>query len=387
MTSKPFHARASAAAAALLLFLSACGGGGGQPAGTTAAVPPETLTVTLTADQEVGSIVSGAIGTATLSLDRANATLSGTVSVDGVTPTAAHVHTGAAGTNGSVLLNMTVNATGATLASSTLTAAQLASLDAGELYVNVHSAANAAGEIRGQIGREVYTASLTGSQETTPVATAATGTGGLVLNPVTRALTGEISVSGLTPAAAHIHIGAFGSNGGIAVNLQDHGGHGHYEVPAGTVLTEAQVASLRAGELYFNVHTAANAGGEIRGQIGRRVLLATADGAQEVPPNGSAATGAGSIVYDPATRAVSGSLRLTGMTATAAHIHTGVAGANGGIAVNLAEAAPGSGVWAVPANTRLTADQAKALLGNGLYFNAHSAAVPTGEIRGQIILQ
>ena len=388
MTFKPFPVRAFALTAALLLLLSACGGGGGDSPPAPASVPAETLSVSLTPAQEVGTpIASGAIGTATLSLDRANGVLSGTVIVDGVAPTAAHVHSGAAGTNGGVLLNMTINATGATLAASTLTTAQLASLDAGELYVNVHSAANASGEIRGQIGREVYTASLTGSQETTPVATAATGTGRLVLNPVTRALSGEVSVSGLTATAAHIHVGAFGSNGGIAINLQDHGGHGHYEVPANTALTEAQVASLRAGELYFNVHTAANAGGEIRGQIGRRVLLATADAAQEVPSNGSTATGAGSIVYDPATRAVSGSLRLTGMTATAAHIHTGVAGANGGIAVNLAETAPGSGVWAVPADTRLTADQAKALLANGLYFNAHSAAVPSGEIRGQIIAQ
>lgn len=386
MTLKPFAARTSVVAAAFALLLSACGGGN-DPA-PVAVVPPETLSVVLTADQEVGTpVVSGAFGAATLSLDRANATLSGTVTVDGMTPTAAHVHTGAAGSNGGVLLSMTVGAAGASLPATTLTTAQLASLDAGELYVNVHSAAFAGGEIRGQIGREVYTASLTGAQETTPVASTASGSGRVELHPLTGALTGEVSVSGLTPTMAHIHIGAFGVSGGIVVGLEDHGGHGHFQVPANTVLTPAQMASLRAGDLYFNVHTAANAGGEIRGQIGRRVLLASATGAQEVPSNASSATGSGFVVYNPATRAIQGSLTLTGMTATAAHIHSGAAGVNGAIAVHLSETAAGSGVWAVPAGTVLTAGQAQALLANGLYFNAHSAAFAGGEIRGQISLQ
>ena len=59
------------------------------------------------------------------------------------------------------------------LAPTVLTPAQLASLDAGELYVNIHSAANPTGEIRGQLGREVYTAVLSGGQETNPVASVA----------------------------------------------------------------------------------------------------------------------------------------------------------------------------------------------------------------------
>ena len=38
-------------------------------------------------------------------------------------------------------------------------------------------------------------------------------------------------------------------------------------VPGGVVLTDAQYAALVAREIYFKLHTAANAGGEIRGQI------------------------------------------------------------------------------------------------------------------------
>lgn len=386
MTLMPITLRTSALAAAAAFLLAACGGGGyDEPA--PAPAPAETLAAVLTADQETGSVASGAFGSATLTLDRSTRTLSAMVTTDGVTATAAHIHAGAAGSNGAVVLPLTVSANGAALASTVLTQGQLDSLDAGELYLNVHSAAHAGGEIRGQIGREVYSAKLTGLQETNPVTTAATGSGRLVLNPVTRALSGEVELQGVTATAAHIHAGAFGSNGAVVIALEDHGGHGHYTVPANTVLTPAQVDALRAGELYFNVHSAAHAGGEIRGQIGRRVFLATASGASEVPSNGSAASGTAFVTYDPATRGIKGSLTLSGMTASAAHIHMAAAGVNGPIAVYLVETAAGSGVWAVPANTRLTAEQAAALLNGGLYFNAHSAAFASGEVRGQLIAQ
>jgi hypothetical protein len=374
--------RGAAIASAASVLLVACGGGGDD----TPAVPPETLSVVLSADQEAPTpVASGATGSAMLSLERATRTLSGNVSVDGTVPTLAHIHAGAAGSAGAVVLPLTVSGSGASLAATVLTQAQLDSLDAGALYVNIHSAASPTGEIRGQIGREVYTAKLSGAQETTPVTTSASGGGHLVLNPVTRALSGEVEVEGVTATVAHIHVGAFGSNGAVQITLVDHGGHGHYTVPDNTVLTAAQVDSLRAGELYFNVHSAANPGGELRGQIGRQVLLAQASGAQEVPSNGSAASGRGFITYNPANRAIQGSITLTGMTATVAHIHMAVAGANGPVVVGLTETAPG--VWSVPANTALTAAQAQALLTGGLYFNAHSTAFPGGEVRGQITAQ
>ena len=70
------------------------------------------------------------------------------------------------------------------------------------------------------------------------------------------------------------------------------------------------------------------------------------------------------------------------MTATAAHIHMGATGANGPVIVPLTDV--GAGVWNVPANTVLSADQFKAYKQGNLYFNAHSTAFPGGEVRGQI---
>ena len=381
-----FSLRVSALAAAAAFALAACGGGGYGDTPAPAA-PKETLSAVLTADQEIAGVDSGAFGSATLTLDRYSRTLTANVTLDGVTPTAAHIHTGAAGGNGGVAYTLALSGNTATLASQMLTEAQLASLDAGELYLNVHSAANAGGEIRGQIGREVFTASLTGLQETNPVGTTATGSGHLVLNPLTRALSGEVEFTGVTGTAAHIHTGAFGSNGGVLVTLIDHGGHGHFTVPDNTVLTQADVDKLRAGELYFNVHSAAHAGGEIRGQIGRRVLIASASGAQEVPSNGSAATASGFVSYDAKSRKIAGSFTVSGMTATVAHIHIGAPGVNGTVVVPLTETSAGSGVFTVPADKQLSADEAKALLGGGMYFNAHSASFATGEVRGQLIAQ
>ena len=151
---------------------------------------------------------------------------------------------------------------------------------------------------------------------------------------------------------------------------------------AGATLTDAQIASLNSGGLYFNAHSAAFLGGEIRGQIARNVRYASMIAAEEVPTNASTATGTGTLVVDPATRTASGSIILTGMTATAAHIHVGALGVNGAVIVPLAQTTPGT--WSVPASTIFTADQLKAYKQGNLYFNAHSAAFPGGEIRGQI---
>jgi hypothetical protein len=378
--------RACAVAGAAALALVACGGGGDDATATAAA--SETITAALTGDQEApASVNTAATGSATFSLDRATRTLSGSVTLDGVVPTVAHIHAGAAATAGPVSVALAVAGNAVTLAPTVLTPAQLASLDAGELYVNIHSAANPTGEIRGQLGREVYTARLSGAQETVPVASAATGTGFLVLNPVTRALSGQIELQGISTTAAHVHAGAFGTNGPVIVELEDHGGHGHYTVPANTVLTQAQVDSLRAGGLYFNAHSTAHPTGEIRGQIGRRVLQAAATGAQEVPSNGSAASGRAFVAYDFATRNIEGRFTVSAMSATVAHIHAAAPGANGPVVLGLAETTPGSGDWSVPANSRLGATQAQSLLDGGFYVNAHSAAFAAGEIRGQLTAQ
>ena len=111
------------------------------------------------------------------------------------------------------------------------------------------------------------TAILSGVQQTTSVATNATGYGSVVVDPNTRGLTGSVTFTGVTATNAHIHTGAAGANGAIAVGLAVDNSTHTATIPVGTVLTQAQYDDLLAGKLYFNVHSSANSGGEIRGQV------------------------------------------------------------------------------------------------------------------------
>lgn len=120
-------------------------------------------------------------------------------------------------------------------------------------------------------GGTSYVATLDGAQETPPVATAASGSATLTLNP-DDSLTYSVTTTGLTGTMAHIHSGAVGVPGPILINLA-----GGPTTWAGTTaaLTAEQLALLRGGTLYVNVHTAANVAGEVRGQI---AFAATASG-------------------------------------------------------------------------------------------------------------
>jgi hypothetical protein len=388
MRPLPFFNRQAAALVLVASGLTACGGGYDPELAPALApdVTPELTQVTLTGEQEAPNLITtAAIGNATLSLNRSARTISATITIDGMVPTLAHIHAAEAGSAGPVVFPMTVSGSTATLAPTVVSTDQLATLDAGGFYFNVHSAENPAGEIRGQIGREVFVAQLTGSQENPPSTSTATGAGRLVLDPITRQVSGEIELQGIEATLAHVHTGAVGVNGPVLIGLLDHGGHGHFTVPEGTVMTAADVDKLHSGGLYFNAHSTVNPNGEIRGQIGRRILFASASGAQEVPAVATTATALGFIAYDAATRRVGGALSVDGFSPVAAHIHQAPDGANGPIIVNLAQATAGSSNWVTPTNAAaLTVDQAKALLAEGTYFNAHSSDHPNGEIRGQL---
>ena len=114
------------------------------------------------------------------------------------------------------------------------------------------------------------------------------------------------------------------------------------------------------------------------------VKIAVMSPTQEVAEVSSLATGTGTLLIDPSIGNITGSITTSGMTAIAAHIHTGVAGANGPVIVSLVQDSTVPARWNVPANTVLTIAQQDLFNSGGLYFNAHSAAFPSGEIRGQI---
>ena len=107
---------------------------------------------------------------------------------------------------------------------------------------------------------------LSGSKEVPPVTTSATG-GGTITVGDDKSVSGSVKTSGVAATAAHIHIGARGKNGPVIVPLAKGSDGSTWSVAAGAKLTDAQYDAYKAGNLYVNVHSAANKGGEIRGQL------------------------------------------------------------------------------------------------------------------------
>lgn len=101
---------------------------------------------------EVPPASTSAYGTATVNVT-ADRRVAVTVSVVDMTATAAHIHEGAPGANGPVIVPLTKISDNAFVApdSARLTEAQYASYKAGNTYVNVHSAKFPGGEVRAQI--------------------------------------------------------------------------------------------------------------------------------------------------------------------------------------------------------------------------------------------
>ena len=136
---------------------------------------------------------------------------------------------------------------------------------------------------------EKFTATLLAANEVPPVnLPGATGTATFTLNAAGDQLTYTMSASGLTGAAtnAHIHLGAAGVavSGNVIVPLAFNAGAtaGTVSVTAPPPITATSVtgttggvantfasllAAMRNGTAYVNIHTAANGGGEIRGQL------------------------------------------------------------------------------------------------------------------------
>ncbi|MEP6942513.1 MAG: CHRD domain-containing protein [Betaproteobacteria bacterium] len=109
------------------------------------------------------------------------------------------------------------------------------------------------------------TVALSGANEVPPVTTTATGSA-TVLIDADRSVRVTVSVAGMTPTASHIHEGAAGANGPVIVPFTKTGDM-TFASADGAKLTEAQYAAYKAGNLYINVHSAKNPGGEVRGQI------------------------------------------------------------------------------------------------------------------------
>ena len=108
--------------------------------------------VTLSGSQEVPPATTAASGSGTITVG-ADMSVSGSVTTEGVEAIAAHIHVGATGKNGPVIVPLVKTSSNvwSVPVGAKLTDTQYASYKAGDLYVNVHSAKYKGGEIRGQL--------------------------------------------------------------------------------------------------------------------------------------------------------------------------------------------------------------------------------------------
>jgi hypothetical protein len=112
-----------------------------------------------------------------------------------------------------------------------------------------------------------FKADLKASNEVPPVESKGSGTLTATYDTASKSLNYTVNYSGLTgdATAAHFHGPAYaGQNAGVVVPVT---GSAATPIKGSATLTDAQAADLMAGRWYFNIHTAANKGGEIRGQV------------------------------------------------------------------------------------------------------------------------
>ena len=112
-----------------------------------------------------------------------------------------------------------------------------------------------------------YKADLNGSSEVPAATTKGSGMVDAMYDTVSHKLNWTVTYSGLTGAATAAHFHGPAAPGANAPPVVPLSGSLASPIKGEATLTDAQASDLAAGKLYFNVHTAENKGGEIRGQV------------------------------------------------------------------------------------------------------------------------
>ena len=361
------------------------------------------FTVSLSGENSVPPVTTNATGTATLSLSEDLTELEYHITIEGLTPTAAHFHNGAFDGTGSVVktLDFGSSFTISGIWSSNdltepLTPELVIELMAGRIYLNIHTADNPTGEIRGNaVGFPGGFVILNGDNVVPPITTNAQGTLVFVIVGENRDLLYSVNVEGLTPTASHFHGGEAGANGSVLIPfglVNNHADSGFAQgEPSPKDLTDSLITEILTGNVYVNIHTSDNPSGEIRGQLsigqgtGTILLL---DGEQVVPAVSTVGTGTGFLKINNDKTSIEYDITISGInpdSVTAAHFHNSGFGSNGGIVKDITFVGNhAEGVWTTTDGTQpLTAFLVNEVLASRIYVNVHTLENPAGEIRGQ----
>lgn len=363
--------------------------------------------------------------------------------------TGLHIHQGAAGVNGPVKINSGLSASNtANLDLAGSVSRQVVVTDLGTLeallqnpsgfYVNLHTPTNPGGLFRGQLSsaeRVVFRTELLTTNEVPPVpGLAASGAaslevlytrdaGGRVTGALVRYDVSYDFPAGVTLTGLHIHPGAAGQTGPprlfppltALTPIVDPDGNGtlSYTVFATSENDLAVLTDLIANPAgaYMNLHTTANPGGAIRGQLGRTneisynfpILPGNEVGPVVIDASGLA-TVSFSVARDEQGDITSGTVVLSAsyvfpgsVTLQGFHIHRGAQGVNGPVVIdsgltssNSVTDEDGAGNLRYVVNIgpadgpAFTALQDAVGSPGSFYLNLHSSANPSGVLRGQL---
>lgn len=225
----------------------------------------------LSGAQEVPPVNSAASGGCMGELDQPASTFTLTCVHNVIGATVTHIHRAPAGANGPVVFDLGDPASPVTATWTGMTAADIADLLAGNLYMNIHTAGRPAGEIRGQIlPRTVDLVPFTadGAQVVPPNESASTASCTADLDGPATSLAIQCTHDLAAASAAHVHEAPFGENGPVLFTFPSPSS----PLTANVSMTPILVAEFAATFLYLDIHspgaTEDNPSDEIRGQIG-----------------------------------------------------------------------------------------------------------------------
>ena len=324
-----------------------------------------------------------------------------------------HVHAGDAGIDGPVEIDLGVPGGSLDAATGLLAGSAVADLRAlarlchapSAFYVNLHTDAAPDGVARGQLATDArhLWAPLRASEEVTPPSDP-NARGGVTLQlhsftsgTVHMAVPLAQGIDNVT--MAHVHEGEAGIDGPVVVDLMA-GADFVVSVPSfsaegSIVLDRALFTRLLAApdRFYVNFHTALDAAGAVRGQLGQDAvqLAALLDGNEETTVVDASAAGRASVflrdVFDCAF-----AIHMTQPAAadvTAAHVHDGAAGTDGPALIDLLGgtnvAVSGDDITGDAAFTGRTFARLLAFAEH-FYVNVHTTAAPAGVARGQLAI-
>ncbi len=357
-----------------------------------------------------GSLASGlAIGSGGVDYNAASQELSWDIYYSGLSGplTVAHIH-GAATAEQTAGVLVDLLAGGATndgshiVGTAVVDSATASFIRDGFSYINLHTDANPAGEIRGQLlpqtdFRSIVALDALQATNNPSGAEAAIGGGGLTFNAQTGELSWTINYTNLTGPLqmAHVHApAARGETAGVIIDLIANGTDDGSMLSGQTIVSDtAEIGFIRDGLSYVNLHTTANPAGEIRGQIERLANFTTVaaidplQAVNELSGDTDDAIGSAAVSFDESTNTLSWDVQYFNLTGapTVAHIHGPAAvGQTAGVLIDLLANAviePGSIIGSVDNVDIATLGYLVASLG---YVNIHTETNPMGEIRGQL---